>query len=95
MFKENDPRLIIGGLGTIILGFYFASKQLWIQLGEEIPVGGLVILIGFVILMIGLNFDFRGIKTKNIRKNLDKKTVLWIIMIVFLLLGIEIILEFL
>ena len=79
----------------MILGFSVISKNLWIQLGEKIPLGGLIMLIGFVILIVGLNFDLRGIKTKNIRKNLDKKTILWIIMIVFLLLGIDVVLDFL
>jgi len=95
LFEERDPRIIIGGIGTLILGFYLIPKNLWIQLGEEIPLGGLVVLIGFVILALGLTHDFRGTETKNIRKNLDKKTILWIIMIVSLLVGIEIVAYFL
>jgi len=94
LFEEKDPRLIIGGLGTMILGIYLISKNLWIELGEKIPLGGLVILIGFVILIVGLNADLRGMKTKKIKKNLDKKTILWIIVIVFLFLGINVILDF-
>jgi len=79
----------------MILGFYILPKNLWIQLGEEIPLGGLVVLIGFVILVVGLNFDFRGLERIKIQKNKNKKTVLSIIAIVSLIAGIEIVAYFL
>jgi len=95
LFEERDPRIIIGGIGTLILGFYLLPKNLWIPLGEEIPLGGLVVLTGFVILLLGLNFDFRGLERRKIQKNKNKKTILSIIAIVSLLVGIEIVIFFL
>ena len=91
LFDERDPRLIIVGIGTMILGISLIQQKVWI---EGIPAGGLVLGIGFVILMFGLNNDFRGMKTKNLRKNLDKKIMIWIIVMVFLLVGLEVIFYF-
>jgi len=94
LFDERDPRLIIVGIGAMILGISLIQENIWFELGEKIPAGGLVLVIGFVILIFGLNNDFRGMKTKNLRKNLDKKIMIWIIVMIFLLVGLEVIFYF-
>ena len=94
LFEENDPRLIIVGIGAMIVGISLMAQNVWIELGEKIPAGALVLGIGFVILMIGLNNDFRGIKTKHLKKNLNKKTMIWMIVMLLLLVGFEAIFYF-
>ena len=94
LFEENDPRLIIVGIGAMIVGISLMAQNVWIELGEKIPAGALVLGIGFVILMIGLNNDFRGINKKHLKKNLNKKTMIWMIVMLLLLVGFEAIFYF-
>jgi len=41
LFDERDPRLIIVGIGAMILGISLIQENIWIELGEKIPVGSL------------------------------------------------------